>query len=212
MIIKSQKAPARLKYKKRGKGWIEVANKDTVALTQEQYEEIIRTMRKGGAGFRPNERIATILVLEANLGIRLGDILELRPTSIIRDGNRYRLRIREEKTDKKHPFTVPDEVVDFLTDYCIKNNIGQNDRIFPVTERNVQLFLAKVVDYLGYPNDIGTHSFRKFFATEILVNNNYNFVLVQKLLQHSSVAITQRYLGITSKEMEDALNNHVKLV
>ena len=36
-----------------------MANKKCVALTREQLEEIITTMRSGGAGFRPNEQIAT---------------------------------------------------------------------------------------------------------------------------------------------------------
>ena len=38
-------------------------NKKTTALTKEQYTEIITTMKQGGCGFRPNERIATALVL-----------------------------------------------------------------------------------------------------------------------------------------------------
>ena len=38
-------------------------NKRTTALTTEQYREIITTMKEGGAGFRPNERVATALVL-----------------------------------------------------------------------------------------------------------------------------------------------------
>ena len=54
--------------------------------------------------------------------------------------------------------------------------------------------------------------FRKFFATEIYVNNNYNIILVQQLLQHSSAAITQRYIGISSKELEDALAGHIELL
>ena len=38
-------------------------NKRTKALTTEQYKEIIQTMREGFCGCRPNERIATALVL-----------------------------------------------------------------------------------------------------------------------------------------------------
>ena len=53
-------------------------NKSTVALTVEQYKEIIQTMKKGFTGCRPNERIATALMLEANLGLRISDILKLR--------------------------------------------------------------------------------------------------------------------------------------
>ena len=78
-----------------------MANKTTVALTLEQYEEIIKTMRAGGSGFRPNNRIASCLVLQANLGVRIEDILRLHLCDIIRDGANYRLDIVEKKTKKK---------------------------------------------------------------------------------------------------------------
>lgn len=68
-----------------------MANKTTVALTQNQYKEIIETMKTGGIAFRPNDRIATALVLEANLGLRIEDILSLKISDIITDGGRYRL-------------------------------------------------------------------------------------------------------------------------
>jgi len=76
-------------------------NKKTTALTTEQYKEIINTMKTGFCGFRPNERIATALVLEGNLGLRISDIVKLRLCDIIRDGDRYRLEITEQKTGKK---------------------------------------------------------------------------------------------------------------
>lgn len=63
----------------------------TKALTTEQYKEIITTMKSGFCGCRPNERIATALVLEGNLGLRVSDILRLRPCDIVRDGDRYYL-------------------------------------------------------------------------------------------------------------------------
>lgn len=82
-------------------------NKKTVALTEEQFEEIITAMKKGGPHFRANERIATALVMEANLGIRISDILQLRLQDTKKDGNRYRLDITEKKTGKSRTFTVP---------------------------------------------------------------------------------------------------------
>lgn len=64
-------------------------NKKTKALTTEQYKEIIAAMREGSAFFRPNERAATALVLEGNLGLRISDIIKLRPCDIVKDGERY---------------------------------------------------------------------------------------------------------------------------
>lgn len=71
--------------------------------------------------------------------------------------------------------------------------------------------MKQASEYLGL-NDIGTHSFRKFYATEVYKNNNYNIVLVQELLQHSSAEITQRYVGIQQKDLEDAISKHIKLL
>ena len=170
-------------------------NKRTKALTTEQYKEIIQTMREGFCGCRPNERIATALVLEGNLGLRISDILSLRLSDIVRDGERYRLEITEQKTKKKRVFTVPLVIQQYIENYCLRNGIGKNEKIFDLTERAISKQLALVCDYLGFEG-IGTHSFRKWYATEIYKNNGYDITLVQRLLQHSSAAITQRYIGI----------------
>lgn len=186
-------------------------NKKTVALTTEQYEEIISTMRKGFTGCRPNERIATALVLEGNLGLRISDILKLRPCDIINDGGRYHLEVIEQKTQKRRSFTVPLVIKQYIENFCLRRGIMNNERIFPLTERAVQKQLALVCDYLGYEG-ISTHSFRKWYATEIYKSNGYDIALVQRLLQHSSAAVTQRYIGIEPRRIEEAIEGHAKLI
>ena len=178
-------------------------NKKTISLTTEMYKEIIQTMRTGFCGFRPNDRVATALVLEGNLGIRISDILKLKPKDILLDGDRYRLEIVEQKTGKRRVFTVPLVIEQYIENYCLKNKIQNNDLIFPITERAVQKQLAIVCDHLGYEG-IGTHSFRKWYATEIYKKNDYDLALVQRLLQHSSAAVTQRYIGIEPQRIEAA--------
>lgn len=186
-------------------------NRKTRALTEEQYREIIQSIREGFIGTRPNERVATALVIEANLGLRIGDVLGLRLSDIVKDGDRYRLDIVEQKTGKTRTFTVPYQIYMYLENYCLKKGIGKNERIFPFTERNVQQIVSKAAEYLGYEN-ISTHSFRKFFATSIYRNNDYDIALVQQLLQHSSAAITQKYIGIEPKRLAEALEKQVLLV
>lgn len=191
-------------------------NKKTVALTEEQFKNIIITIRSGfvctdGHIVKPNNRIAMALSLEANLGIRISDILQLRLSAIIHDGNRYRLNIVEQKTKKKREFTVPIEIYSYIQNYALENGINPAAKLFDISERTVQNHLQLVCEYLGYEN-ISTHSFRKYFATSIYENNNYNIELVRVLLQHSSVANTQRYIGLQRKEVETALQNHIKLL
>ena len=186
-------------------------NKKTKALTTEQYKEIIQTMRDGFCGCRPNERIATALVLEGNLGLRISDIVKLRPCDIVRDGERYRLEITEQKTGKSRVFTVPLVIQQYIENYCLRNGIKAQERIFPITERAVQKQLAMVCDYLGYEG-ISTHSFRKWYATEIYKSSGYDIALVQRLLQHSSAATTQRYIGMEPERIERAIEGHAKLI
>ena len=191
-------------------------NKKTVALTEEQYKKIISLISNGfvfadGQLVKPNVRIATALSLEANLGLRISDILQLRLSAIIRDGDRYRLDIVEKKTKKKREFTVPTDIYIYIQEYALKNNINPVAKLFDISERAVNKHLQLVCRYLGY-SGIGSHSFRKYFATSIYVNNHYNINLVRVLLQHSSVITTQRYIGIQSKEIETALQNHIKLL
>ena len=186
-------------------------NKKTKALTTEQYKEIIQTMKEGFCGCRPNERVATALVLEGNLGLRISDIVKLRLCDIVLDGDRYRLEIVEQKTGKSRVFTVPLVIQQYIENYCLRNGLRRDELIFPLTERAIQKQLKIVCDYLGFEG-ISTHSFRKWYATEIYKNSGYDIALVQRLLQHSSAATTQRYIGIEPQRIEAAIQGHAQLI
>ena len=190
-------------------------NKRTIALTDQQYIDIITAIKSGfchaGREYKPNERIATALTLEANLGMRISDILHLSYCDIIKDGDRYRLDISEIKTGKERVFTVPDEILEYIWEYKERHHMTEQQRLFDLSERQIQKHLQAACEYLGL-SGISTHSFRKYFATQIYINNGYNIELVRQLLQHSSAAVTQKYIGIQSKQIENALQGHIKLL
>lgn len=183
----------------------------TRVITKEEYKEIITTIRQGFLNTRPNNQVATALVLEANLGIRISDIVKLKLNSIIKDGTRYRLDIIEQKTDKKRTFTVPIEIYIYIQQYCIDNNIKSNENIFTITTRQVQRVLKDATDYLNI-KDVSTHSFRKLYATEIYLNNGHDIALVKELLQHASIKTTQEYIGIGTEQLEKAIQNNLNLI
>ena len=93
----------------------------------------------------------------------------------------------------------------------LENKRTPNELIFKVKKRNVQQQLKKVVDYLGYEN-ISTHSFRKFFATNLYYDNNNDILLVQEVLQHASAKTTQRYIKISRTAVETALEKNINLI
>ena len=168
-------------------------------------------MKEGFCGCRPNERVATALVLEGNLGLRISDIVKLRLCDIVLDGGRYRLEIVEQKTGKRRIFTVPLVIQQYIENYCLRNGLRRDELIFPLTERAIQKQLKIVCDYLGFEG-ISTHSFRKWYATEIYKNSGYDIALVQRLLQHSSAATTQRYIGMEPQRIEAAIQGHTTLL
>lgn len=149
-------------------------NKRTRAINEEKYSLIIGTIRQGfcheGVRHKPNDRIATILVLEYNLGLRISDVLNLTMNSFVKNGDRYRLDIYEQKTRKFRNFTIPREVYQFIRDYAYRNGIGIKARLFPITERAVLKHLKATVEFLGLEG-VASRSFRKGSATNIYVNN-----------------------------------------
>ena len=197
-------------------------NIKTTALSEEQYTKIISVMKEGCSLFRPNHKIATALVLEANLGMRISDIVTLKLSNIVKDGDRHRLDIKERKTGKERTFTVPQSIYGYISDYAIEKGIKKNEYLFPhsdkdrgkpITTAAIQKHLRSVCDYLGYGElKISTHSFRKFYATRLYENSDYDIVLVQRLLQHSSPSVTQRYIGMGSKNLEEAIEKNTCLV
>ena len=185
-------------------------NKKCVALTEEQYKKSIELLRYGfmldGKFIKPNERIAAVGIMQASLGLRLGDVLQLKMSSFVKDGGRWRLDIKEQKTGKVREFTVPIEVYSFIQEYALAMGIRREAKLFDVSERQVERHLNKVFTKMGLPlHQLGSHSYRKMFATQVYVKNEYNIELVRVLLQHSSIQITQRYLNISHKLVEDAL-------
>ena len=86
-----------------------------------------------------------------------------------------------------------------------------DSKLFHKIIKRIQKQLAIVCNYLGYEG-ISTHSFRKWYATEIYKSNGYDIALVQRLLQHSSAATTQRYIGIEPQRIEQAIESHARLM
>jgi integrase len=190
-------------------------NKKTRALTQDEYYLVIETIRTGfttrsGIRIKPNRKVQAAAVIQANLGLRISDVMTLKLSDIVRDGTRYRLAITEQKTGKKREFTVPFEVYSFIQGYMLEMGIKPTQPLFDIGVRAVQKHLRTVAEYLGLEG-IGTHSFRKFFCTSIYNENGFNIELCRVLMQHSSTSVTQRYLGIQPQLIEQALTNHIKL-
>lgn len=173
----------------------------------EEYVQVMNLICKGfkynednkEKTFRPNSKLFLALTLQSSLGLRIGDVLSLTP-------NNFRLGkliIQEDKTDKFQNREINEEVNNLIKDYIIEKGIKSNDKIFTISVRAVQKQLKIVCDYLGL-NNISTHSFRKMYAVHVYESNNNNIQLLKELLNHSTIATTQRYIRVMQKEINKA--------
>ena len=112
-------------------------NKKTRALSKEEYEKIIETIQYGfiynGIKVQPNPRIATAFVVQANTGLRIGDLLNLRLKDIVKESGRYHFNIKEEKTKKPRTFTIAPEVYTYLQSYALENGIKPTAKLFDIS-------------------------------------------------------------------------------
>lgn len=187
----------------------------TKALNNSQYREIIETVREGytdydGVKHRPNIQLATILILEANLGCRIGDILNLTTDSIILDGSIYKLNITEQKTGKKRCFIVPKPIKAFIDDYIRNANIYRGP-LFDITAQAVWKQLRAVTGYLGL-DDVSSHSFRKYAANALYETTGHDIEAVCEFLNHSSTAVTRAYIKRSDAQLESAIEKCVNII
>lgn len=193
-----------------------MANKRSRVITEEEYKTIIKTIRYGftdkdGVKVRENPQVEFALQLQANIGLRISDAVNFSLGNIKKDGSRMRLDIVEKKTGKRRDFTLPIEVYTYIQDYAIRNSLKVDEKLIKIGIRQVQNILKRACESLEY-EDIGTHSFRKFYATQIYNNNNHNIELCRHLLMHSNIQVTQKYIGVSPDDVESAIMNNVNII
>ena len=155
---------------------------------------------------RPAPVVAAALLAQGNLGLRIGDICRLKLSDFVYENGRYRFgSFVEEKTKKVRTLPISSEFHSHLQSYAIKNGIGENDLLFPVSVRTVQHHLKQACDYLKITG-VSTHSMRKCLATS-LYSQTKDPELVRAVLLHSSIAVTQNYLSIAPEAVGQALQD-----
>lgn len=159
---------------------------------------------------RPNKPVAMALWTEATLGIRISDVIKLRLCDIVREHGQYRLNIVEQKTGKPRSYVVPADVYATLDDYRQEQELPLDALLFPISKRMVQKQLLLACQALEIEN-VGTHSFRKNAGAELYEQSGHNIELVRQFFQHSTAAVTQRYLGVDREQVDAAILKRPKI-
>ena len=176
-------------------------------LEYDEYMTIITLCQKGFTYkdkcgvehiFRPNKQLAMTFILQANLGLRISDVLKLKPSTFKND----KLEVIEKKTGKLQYRTINRNLKELIYEYALENNIKSNDYLIQVKVRAIQKQLAIIANHLNLTN-ISSHSFRKLFGVTVYNKTNGNIELLKELFNHSNISTTQRYIKVSQKQIDE---------
>ncbi|MCK9471775.1 MAG: tyrosine-type recombinase/integrase [Bacilli bacterium] len=165
---------------------------------------------------KDNKRDYTIFVVGINIGLRAGDLLSLKWSDVLDDRGKIKesTYITEEKTSKGKPLELNQATQKALQDFkSTLVNVGMDDYIFSSRKGNSHLqvrslhkIINDVVRELKIEGNYGTHSLRKSFGYH-RYNNGIRLETLQKIFNHSTQAMTLKYIGITKEVIQDAYNS-----
>lgn len=156
-----------------------------------------------------NYKIGFLVVFGINTGLRISDMLNVQ----FADLESNTLQLVERKTNKKRIIRLNDNVkrgfellkgrTSETSGYIFTSNQG--------TVFSVQYVNRKLKELIGNKKlAVSTHSLRKTFGRAVWENNNETdkaLLYLSDLFNHSSPAITKRYLGIRQEELDDIYMN-----
>ena len=166
---------------------------------------LIRKLAKDG-----NYKISLLIAIGCFTGLRISDILALRWKQIL---DAAEFTITERKTGKRRTVRINHELQLHIRDcyehikpISMENHIliSQKGTVFTVQRINVILKELKRKYRLKIKH-FSCHSLRKTFGRQVYNMNSDNaelaLVKLMELFNHSSVAITKRYLGLRQEEI-----------
>jgi len=161
-----------------------------------------------------------LFVVGINTALRISDLLQLRIGDFIdEDGNiRERFSIREEKRDKRNVVVINSSIRDALEKFLVgypditkdadhylffSTRNSKSYRNFTKSISRIQAWrlIAEMCQAVGLNGNYGTHTLRKTWGYHAR-QNGVPLELIMAKLNHSNIAMTKRYLGITDDELQ----------
>ncbi len=155
-----------------------------------------------------SDRDYILFLLGIGTGLRISDILKLKKEDLIDT----HVSIRETKTRKQKRIritpSIRKELLEYLKgfddwEYVIQSRQGDNKAIDRSTAYRILREAAQHVRL----REIGTHTLRKTFGYHFYKQTK-NVAMLQEIFNHSSPAITLRYIGINQDNMDEAMMSY----
>lgn len=155
-----------------------------------------------------NHKQRIILKMMYNLGLRVHEVVKVKWNDWDITGDEYDLKVIG-KGGKHDLIPAPIELINEVKIF-LGNNFGQNEYMFKgqfkdcYSERSVQMFLHRLMDYCKIFKKGSTHLFRHSIGTH-LAQNGFNAFQIQKFLRHESIKTSSTYVHISKDDLRKPL-------
>lgn len=163
-----------------------------------------------------NPRNNLLFVMGTNNGLRTGDLLKLKVGNVKGMKVGDTLIIKEGKTGKRNMLVMNKSIYKSLQMYLEALKPMDDDFLFAsrkgkrsITIQCVNNMIKKWASEINLKGNYGAHSLRKTWGYVQRTVYGVGFEILCKRFNHSSPAITMRYLGIEDKEVQNILMNEV---
>lgn len=164
-------------------------------------------LRKLNRYFQNQKNYSMALLIEFGFRtlLRFSDLERFKWEDIL---NMDELTLNEKKTNKRRAIKVGEVLRELITKYYSEmENPYIKSKVFEYTLRHTNRLLQIGAKEIGIrKKNISTHSLRKSgarFIWEEFNKSDESLIKLSMVLNHSSSAITRRYLGITKEEIAD---------
>lgn len=143
-----------------------------------------------------------MMLLSIRLGLRPMELAGLE-TSWFRGGE-LRIPLGHSKRGQGRSLPVSEEIVSALAEHIGQSTgrVFRNARGEAFDANGISMAMRRLYKQAGVEGSC--YSGRRTMATR-MVDNNVNIAVVSKVLGHSSIATTQKYVGVTDTMMRRAL-------
>ena len=163
------------------------------ALNEFEVNALLEACKKS-----KNKELYYIVLAALYTGMRYSNIVNMKKSNI--QGNIYQLDGCETKSGKGQLICLHQDLLDELNKYMLEYDNGEYVFKTKEVKRSFKSALKQAdIKYFRF------HDLRRTCATTLL-HNGTNIKVIQHMLGHSSIAMTERYLANDSKKELDASN------
>lgn len=163
-----------------------------------------------------------LFLIGINVGLRASDLVTLKWNFFLTEDGEFKdfYSLQPKKTKKHKKFVklyfnqvVKKAITEYIEIYPIQN---MDDYLFKsrkgngaISERGLWGIVVDAAAEAGIDKNVGSHSLRKTFGRFVwynAVDKSKSLVVLQTIFNHSSPAVTSRYIGLTDDEVSDVFN------